>query len=431
MVNGGLLVREDPNNPGGLLVHLDDDEITATRQGAFDRWDDFSRADGQLSASDSGKLPSGQTWQLGFASPAVSADLQIVSNALRLQAAGASYLWTTGSTPPSGATIEFSYDEGSTPNATVGLIFSKLTGPAVSGATGVATNSVHCSFGPENWSVGIFNGVSLSIISNGTYTSIADGTRKRASVRRIGPDRLEVNTPDGVTRVIRDRRIPQWWGSTVLIEHYQPSATFATDARPVILGYWVHQPTARAMPLDLPVGGVAVGGIPGGIPFVSGAVAFTADITRYTPMEVTDPITITNAYCEVTTVSTAGGLMRAAIFEADESWQPKQLLLDLGTKVTDALAVQGWTGLSLGLSRGRYLLGWRCSAAVSCRYVGYSTPGAGGIRASTMGATPFAQALQVSQAFGAFADPGTAWNTAAAAGNTGWITPVLLTWTGA
>lgn len=402
--------------------------IVSTRQTTLARWDDFARPDSRLDTSNSGRLPSGQPWVLGFGPPATAANLKIVAGKLRLDSAGASYLWTTGPQPAAEMAVEFLFEPGPTGNASgVGLICSKQTTLVPAGPTGVATNSIHLVFHATTWAIGVFNGVTLSQFATGTYTVPLDGTRLRGAMRRIGPDRLQIDTPDGVSQVVRDRRIPQWWGPTVLVEHFQPTATFAVDARPVILSYAVGDPEPRDMPLDLPTG---VSGIPGAVASYTGALAGAAGTIRYVPIEVTDPITVTSLQYEVTVAAPAAATARYAIVEADQGWQPTRLLQDLGDKPIDVIGVFS-TPLAtpLTLSRGRYLLANRNSVAgATFRTIGYGIPGSGGLR-TTMSATPFVQALQVTEAYGAFTDPPTAWSTPAATVVTGWITYAILTWT--
>jgi hypothetical protein len=190
-------------------------------------------------------LPSGQQWQLGFApGPGLggSPELRIAQHRLRFDGPGAAYAWTTGDTAPTTAAVDFVYESGSspTPNSSVGLIISREVGPKPIGPKGVATNSVHASFGAETWSIGIADGTDLKIISAGRYRLVADGqTPYRATLRLTGPDTVEVDTPDGETHAVTDDRIPRYWGPTVLIEHYQPVAGFRGDPRPIITGYAV------------------------------------------------------------------------------------------------------------------------------------------------------------------------------------------------
>ena len=202
------------------------------------RYDDFARANGTLATR--ATMPSGHAWQRGFGSGTGEAALLITDGKLRYDSAGAAYMYTTG-VDLEAIAAEFMFEAGATPQAAVGLICSKLTGPAVVGASGIATNSVHAVFGPTAWTVGIYNGVSLRVIGTGTYSGVplvADGARRyRAAMRRTAVNTLEVTLPTGAVVVLTDSEIDTWWGPTALIEHYQPSATFATDQRPVILSY--------------------------------------------------------------------------------------------------------------------------------------------------------------------------------------------------
>jgi hypothetical protein len=227
-----------------------------------DRWDDFDRADSPLSSSN--KLPSGHTWVI--TEEAAGSDpgplLAIKDRALVYGQAGKSYMWTRpggsvavgglGPAPsPAKVGCRFRFGPGSTNNATIGLIVSPLTGPNSNGATGVATNSVHASFGPTSWSVGFFrNGTALDIFASagldGAYT-IPVGEVRSAALERVAHNRLRIHLPDGrvidvtdanvLTRTGLALKLDDWWGATALIEHFQPSATFATDRLPAFVGY--------------------------------------------------------------------------------------------------------------------------------------------------------------------------------------------------
>jgi hypothetical protein len=400
------------------------------------RWDDFDRADGLLSASPT--LPSGQTWQLGVAGgTAVVDDIRIVDKSLRNTSAvgGATYMWTTGLTDPEEIAVEFAYLPGTTILTAVALCASKKTGASPVGASGVATNSVHATFGPSTWGVGLFvNGATLVTLGNGGYantprtpsnTVIDDGvTRYRAFMRKIGPDKLLVGLPDGTERIYTDPRISRWWGPTVLIEHYVPGASLATDKQPIITGYYVGGASPRPLAQKVPSG---VAGLPGGTVLTAVPIATPANFTCAVPFVVVEPITVSKANWEVTTAGSAGTMMRVAIARADESLQPTELVWASAEVAVDALGAASVSGLTVSLDPGRYLLLWRVANIVSFRQISWASPGISGV-VPALGATPFARHLTVGEAYGAFAADPTNWATISTSSSPGWFSPIVLEW---
>lgn len=214
--------------------------------GGVPRWDDFRRPDGLLATPALSVLPSGQRWRTGFAPGpgyAGANELKIENGTLRFDGPGAAYSWTTGDTDPRTASVDFGYEPGSSPKPTssVGLIVSQETGPLpISRENGVASHSVHAGFSADMWSIGIADGENLQILATGRYRLKTDGqTGYRATLRLTDPDTVEIDTPDGGTHTVTDDRISEFWGPSVLIEHYQPLKGFRDDPRPVITGYAV------------------------------------------------------------------------------------------------------------------------------------------------------------------------------------------------
>lgn len=401
--------------------------VTSTRALTLQRYDDFTaRPNGRLDLQP--LLPSGESWVVGVAPPATAADLQILDGKLRLLAQGASYVRTGGSVPPDEIAAEFVRMPGSTNGTVVGLICSQKppTNPAT-GATGIATNSVHGVVGPVSMVVGIFDGVTgLSNFLTIPFGSalVADGeTRYRAVIRRIGVDRLLVIPPGNNAPVlVRDSRIPRYWGATVLIEHF----TEAADPGMAFISYGTGQSESRGLPTDLPPGTL---GIPGGFPCtVGGLFNIATGTTRYTPFEVREPITINAALLEVTTAApTPGATARAAIYAVTSAMQPSALMADLGTVAIDSIGVKTWAPApNVTLQPGRYLLALRGSDTAQYRIAAYGVPNFG-IR-SNLGPNYFVNVLSIAEAYGAYANPGTAWNVSNASPAIGWLCPIVLGW---
>lgn len=396
-------------------------------------YDDFhASATTTLASRNSGKLPTGETWNLAFNGP-TTADLKIVNNVLRLDAAGASYLWTTRTSTPAEASVSFYFETGGTTSlAGPALAFSKRTGPAATGATGVFTDSVHTAVTPSAWSIGIYDGATATLTSfgSGSLSLPTDGvTRFTLTVQRIAPDRVRVLIPGYLDTECRTPRLPAYWGPTVGTEHFQPSASYATDSRMIITGYRVGPAAARTLPIDPPTGMV---GMPGAVFTYLGDIPTYAGYTFYYPFEVRDPITVTGVYAETTVAGTSGSRARTAIISADQSWQPGSLVKDFGEMATDAVAVSSVTGQSVPLGAGRYLLGQRMlsvAALPTMRYFAYGIPALPFIP-TTLGGTPFAEYFYVIESYAAFPASPTAWNGYNTTAAYGFLCPFLLSWTG-
>lgn len=214
----------------------------------LDRWDDFDRPDSALSAS--AVMPSGQVWTVATSPTGDVASLVIRNRSLYFDVAGASYV-RVGGHDFARFLARFSFGPGDGIGAAVAIISSKrpVTDPAT-GVTGIATNSVHAVFGPDTWSVGIFDGLTdQRFASSGLdpafdYPPLAVDQPYRAGIERLAADRIRIHLPDGrsidktdadiAARTGLALKLGDWWGPTALIEHYQPAASFATDRRPAI-----------------------------------------------------------------------------------------------------------------------------------------------------------------------------------------------------
>lgn len=153
---------------------------------------------------------------------------------LSMATAGAAYFNFVGSVAPEMISMEVSFDAGSTVVASAVMGTSPLTGPNSVGASGYATNSIHCTFAPTAWTVGYYDGTTLTVVGSGNYSTTA-GVRYRVAVQRISETYLLVYLPGGGTpTVVTIPDMPLYWGRTSWFELYQPDATFATDQRPHI-----------------------------------------------------------------------------------------------------------------------------------------------------------------------------------------------------
>lgn len=180
-----------------------------------DHWDLFNRPDGSFT---NGLLtPAGASWVVtGDVSGSVMGpELKTLSRALtydnRANAARAkAYMWVTGA-PFRRFSAAFSFGPGSTTNATIGFIISpKSTAdtsgiPTSNGPSGVATNSIHGSFGPNSWSFLFFKaGVQSPVFANsgvdGTWSVPLEVDKKYwVSIERTAVDAMRIWLP--TTRV--------------------------------------------------------------------------------------------------------------------------------------------------------------------------------------------------------------------------------------
>lgn len=243
---------------------------------ALDRWDDWDRPDSPLSAAL--VMPSGQSWTIGTTEVG-NGSLVIRDGRLYFDIDGASYV-RVGGNEYSRFLGEFSYGPGDGINSGFGIISSKrpVSDPAT-GATGIATNSIHAVFGSDTWSVGVFDGVGNRVFASSgldptfDYPLLEVDKIYRAGIERLDVDRLRIHLPNGMAidktdadilaRTTFAHKIDDWWGATALIEHYQPTATFATDRRlaigdVMVGGQGVEAFAARAVKSTVP--GVVIHG---------------------------------------------------------------------------------------------------------------------------------------------------------------------------
>lgn len=308
----------------------------------LDRWEDFGRADGTLSTR--AMLPTGQAWTIGtagFGTTPFDASPVIRNGVLYYDTPGATYVRVPGS-DYSRLTAAFSFGAGTTFGAVATLVMSKkaVSDPQV-GANGIATNSIHASFGPDpastaQWNVGIFDGVALRKFASDTldrkYAVLAADQVYEAAIERTGVDRLRIHLPDGTTvdttdAIIQSRtglplRIDDWWGPTALIEHYQPDTSFSTDRRPAFHGVGVSG-RAAGMPVHFGVPRKVGQWVFGGIAPANSAS--TLDWLYLMPVLLNERTTFDLATLNVTTAA-AGAVARGAVYADNGTYYPGRRL---------------------------------------------------------------------------------------------------------
>lgn len=139
-----------------------------------------------------------------------------------------------------------------------------------------------------------------------------------------------------------------------------------------------------------------------------------ANEVRYVPIYVDYPVTLNAWQLEVTTGPAGSANIRLGVYLADTNVQPTggAPLYDSGAVAvaTSFTGVKSASGLSIVLAGGVYLVCLNTDTAMTVRTLISPTP----LVAASLGTNALLQRLTVSQAFGAFPNPGTAWTTASA-----------------
>lgn len=152
------------------------------------------------------------------------------------------------------------------------------------------------------------------------------------------------------------------------------------------------------------------------IPGVSQIVTATETLTSgniwYYPFLVKTPITIDQFRFEVTAAAGAGEVARLAIYHADANWQPLALVVASPDMAIDAIAVVTADIADTELQEGRYLIGARMEGNTDYRLVKCIAPFTAGLWALTV--NMILRNWFVAEAWGAFADPGTVWDSVSA-----------------
>lgn len=385
-------------------------------------WDDFIHDQG-MSLSSVGRFASGQS--LSVYSTGNPNDLVLSNKGLRLQGPGAaSYVWALAPEAPESIFVEVEWENAGGAGADTAIavaVSSKTDGTIIEGFK----RGVHLSVSPTGWNLGYFDSAdTYQIYATGTYSLIPSNMKVRTGMKRIASDRVLVFLPDGTSQVVRHWAIRRW-GKGFGIEHFKPADT-ARNA--IFSGLDVHNPQVRPIAARVPPS-VALCGLPGAIPTSQAAVAITTGTTQYVPFHVADDVTITSAVAEVTTASTAGGVVSLGIYAADEFWKPKDLVLDLGTQPVDSTGVKTWVvGTPPNLPAGRYLLAQRVSADATLRSISYGLREIASIWAFYT-TSPFAKHLKKTEAYAAtWPVDGSAWDAVGVSTQPGWVAAAQLTW---
>ena len=233
-VNEAVDTRSSGSRP---LSPLPAPTATPTEEPSVTREVAFAGSEGDF--YDAERMPTGQRWLRDFNPPAQPEALVVEDGGLRLDSAGAAYLWTRGFEDVQSAAVTFSFDRGDTANAAVALVTSRSESESAFAAEdAVFTNSVHTVVTPERVLVGGYRDGALTYLGE-VPVDLRFGKKYTLTVARVTPDSVRV-TVDDVTRTLRgDGLVEELWGPVVGIEHFQPDDTFSTDARPVIWGHEV------------------------------------------------------------------------------------------------------------------------------------------------------------------------------------------------
>ncbi len=163
--------------------------------------------------------------------------------------------------------------------------------------------------------------------------------------------------------------------------------------------------------------------LPGVSPQGVGLVAWLSDRIYYAPIYVVTPITIDRMVIEVSSATSAGKKLRAAIYDADVNWQPVAQKVASAEIALDAVAVVTTAITATTLTAGRYLIAWTIQENVSLRAVRYDSRYSGYI--GTFGASAMFYEWYVTAAYAALPASGTAWDTVLTTSQ-GMYYPILL-----
>ena len=366
----------------------------------------------------------------------------------RLLTSGADYWWTTAAHDIDEAAMSFLFrppDGVSSPTKAAGvcLAVSRQTGAAAVNANGVFSNSIHCAFGPDLFrcTLMINDGVNPAVIaspfeSGDMYVASGlglptDGTPLSVIIKRTARDRIRVIIPGYLDEERRDSRIPDIWGSTVGHEHLRYTASYATDAEPIILGVRPGPPVRRPRSASA---AALMSGVPGG--HSSGAPAaapFASGFTCYWPLDFETPVTVNSLMAEVVAAYPAGAVASWALLSADAAWQPKKLLADLGaTMALDSTGIKTLTPAGgIAVAARRALLGLKVSnwaSGATLRTFPHALPTFPNVR-TTLGAGPFVSYMTAIEAYGAWPTTPVGWNASAVGALPGFLFPAVLQWT--
>jgi hypothetical protein len=157
-------------------------------------------------------------------------------------------------------------------------------------------------------------------------------------------------------------------------------------------------------------GGALQWGIPGLVFSGQATYALSANFLVYTPIYVQYPHTLTAWEFEVTTGPAGAANIAVGVYKADGTLQPVGApLYDSGsTAVANAFTgIKTATGLSITLLPGIFLVVTNVDTNMTLRCFTAASTHLG----AALGATSLGKSFHISQAYGAFANPGTLWTT--------------------
>jgi hypothetical protein len=159
----------------------------------------------------------------------------VKDGAMITEGAGAGYAWVRTVNIFNRLKQSASFTSGSTDGAYAGLIISpvKNAGQQRQPAN-IAGTSIHLAWGITFLELRLYESPvkHQSLLIDNYPPLIADGTTEHyVELRQDSNDSdvVHIIGPDNTLHTIQNEHISELWGRTILIENYQPPATFATD----------------------------------------------------------------------------------------------------------------------------------------------------------------------------------------------------------
>lgn len=157
-------------------------------------------------------------------------------------------------------------------------------------------------------------------------------------------------------------------------------------------------------------GGTSYPIIPGVAPASQGVIALGANFNCYLPWLVQDSCTLTELWIEVTSPAGPGTVGALALYAADTDWQPTgAALVAPSTLAIDSTGIKKNTGLSVALTPGRYVAGYRGNGIPTFRTLRGAPPGFGGD--ADLGAAALISFIGVAETYAAWGTNPTKWTT--------------------
>lgn len=143
---------------------------------------------------------------------------------------GAWYTWWEVETEPANWGMAFVVEAGSTFNAAAGVICSDVS--SITNPVDIAITSVHITVLTVGYQISFYDGaIEPAALTHIFDTPLADdGATIYTFQATIDGNTVTIVDPEGQTESVTDARAARLWGHTLLLEHFQPTATIATDA---------------------------------------------------------------------------------------------------------------------------------------------------------------------------------------------------------